>query len=542
MLESIPPRFNFAYDVVERWSRERPDAVALWWVSESGQVERKITFAEMAGRMRRAANYFASLGVRRGDRVMVILQRVPEWWEAVLALIRLGAVPIPGTPLLTPRDIQYRIEVASVRAVVLDEAGADKLGDFEGVRILVGPERAGWHDFRAGVGAADDHLPFEPTASDDPGIIYFTSGTAGEAKMVLHTQASYGLGHTITGKYWLDLTPADTILALADTGWGKTAWSNFFGPWLQGATVFVRDMRGKFDPTAILRMLEKYPISVFCAPATALRLLVRKDLASYHFKSLRHCVSAGEALDPPVAAHWLNATGLQIYEGYGQTESVLMIGCFRSLGDEIRPGSMGRAAPGYDLAIVDEDGRELPPDTVGQIAVRVKPTRPMALFKEYWRNPEETTARYLGEWYLTGDTARRDADGYFYFVGRADDVINSSSYRIGPAEVESVLLEHPAGLEAAAIGVPEEMRGEIVRAYIVVRPGYSPDDHLKHELQAHCKRVTAPYKYPRQIEFIDELPKTASGKVRRVALRARAAAELSAAGLGRIRHGRTPRA
>ena len=347
--------------------------------------------------------------------------------------------------------------------------------------------------------------------------------------MVLHTQASYGLGHTITGKYWLDLKPDDVIWALADTGWGKTAWSSFFGPWLQGATVFTLDMRGKFDPTVILKTLSHYPISVFCSPATALRLIVRKDLSAYRFPHLRHCVSAGEALNPPVVAIWKQATGLTIYEGYGQTESVCMIGYFRCLGHEVRPGSMGLAAPGYDVHVIDEDGKELPPGKVGQIALRVKPRRPMALFREYWQNPEETAARYLGGWYLTGDTAYRDADGYFYFVGRADDVINSSSYRIGPSEVESALLEHPAVLESGAIGVPDEMRGEIVRAYVVLRPEHAPSEHLKRELQTHCKRVTAPYKYPRQIEFIDELPKTISGKIRRVELRARAAAERAAA-------------
>jgi acetyl-CoA synthetase/medium-chain acyl-CoA synthetase len=316
------------------------------------------------------------------------------------------------------------------------------------------------------------------------------------------------------------------LWTLADTGWAKTAWSNFFGPWIQGATIFTIDMRGKFDPTLILKTLERYPISVFCAPATALRLIVRKDLTAFHFKKLRHCVSAGESLNPPVAAAWQKATGIPICEGYGQTETCCMIGYFRGLGaPEFREGSMGKAAPGYDLAIIDEDGNELPPNKTGQIAVRVKPQRPVPLFLEYWKNPEETASRYIGNFYLTGDTAYRDADGYFYFVGRADDVINSASYRIGPTEVESALLEHSAVLESAAIGVPDELRGEIVQAYVVLRPGYEPSEHLKRELQTHCKRVTAPYKYPRQIVFIPELPKTVSGKIRRVELRARAAKE-----------------
>lgn len=526
VINGAPTCFNFAHDVVERWAVQRPEAIALWWMDESF-AEQKFTFRHIAEQCRQAANYFASLGIQRGDRVLVILPRVPQWWVAMLGLIRLGAVPIPGTPLLTEKDIRYRLSVASVRAIITDAAGAEKVEGFAGVRILIGGERADWASFDDGLARCSTERPDQPTRSDDPGIIYFTSGTAGEAKMVLHTQASYGLGHTITGKYWLDLKPEDIIWALADTGWGKTAWSSFFGPWLQGSTVFTMDMRGKFDPALVLKTLERYPISVFCSPATALRLIVRKDLSAYRFPHLRHCVSAGESLNPPVLAAWQQATGLTIYEGYGQTETVLLIGNFRCLGHEVRPGSMGRAAPGFEVAIIDEDGAELPPGVVGQIAVRVTPHRPLAMFREYWGNPEETAARYLGDFYLTGDTAWRDGDGYFYFVGRADDVINSSSYRIGPSEVESALLEHPAVLEAGAIGVPEEMRGEVVRAYVVLRAGYEPAEHLKRELQAHCKRVTAPYKYPRQIEFIDELPKTISGKIRRVELRARAAAELA---------------
>ena len=526
----VPTHFNFTHDVVERWAAERPEALALWWIDERSTQERKITFAEMALQARRAAGFFAARGVRRGDRVLLILPRVPEWWIVMLGLIRLGAVPIPGTPLLTAKDVAYRIKIAEIRTVITDAAGAGKVDQtFAGNRILVGSDLENWIRFETGAAAAADDIPFSPTLASDPGIIYFTSGTAGEAKMVLHTQASYGIGHVITGKYWLDLAPQDMVWALADTGWAKTAWSNFYGPWIQGATVFSMDMRGKFDPNVILKTLARYPITVFCAPATALRLIVRKDLTAYRFAKLRHCVSAGEALNPPVAAAWKAGTGLTICEGYGQTETVCLIGYFRVLGDvEPRIGSMGRAAPGLDIRIVDEDAREVPPGKTGQIAVRVKPQRPLPLFQEYWKNPAETASRHNGDFYLTGDTAYRDHDGYFYFVGRADDVINSASYRIGPSEVESALLEHPSVLESAAIGVPEELRGEIVQAYVVLRPGYVASEQLKRELQAHCKRVTAPYKYPRQIVFVPELPKTVSGKIRRVELRVRAAAEAKA--------------
>jgi len=523
----VPEYYNFTHDVVERWGAERPESLALWWADEAGAQERKITFAEMGQLARRAATVFSAEGIRHGDRVMVILPRVPEWWIAVLGLIRLGAVPIPGTPLLTPKDVAYRLQVAEVGAIVMDAPNAAKVNaSFAGRRFIVGSDLAGWVRLEAALAAAEEATAFAPTKASDPGIIYFTSGTTGDAKMVLHTQVSYGLGHFITGKYWLDLSPGEMIWALADTGWGKTAWSNFFGPWIQGATVFTLDMRGKFDPALALKTLERYPISVFCAPATALRLLVRKNLAGYRFARLRHCVSAGEALNPPVAEAWKAGTGITVCEGYGQTEMVCLIGCYRGLGmTEVPTGSMGRAAPGVEMAIVDEDGRELAAGKTGQIAVRVKPHRPLPLYAEYWKNPEETASRLVGDYYLTGDTGYRDAAGYFYFVGRADDVINSASYRIGPSEVESALQEHPAVLESAAIGVPEEMRGEIVQAYVVLRSGYTPSESLKRELQAHCKRVTAPYKYPRQIVFATELPKTVSGKVRRVELRARAAAD-----------------
>jgi len=521
MNDAAPVHYNFAHDVMERWAGERPDDLALWWVAEHGQAEQKFTFGEIGRELRQAAAFFSALGIRRGDRVLVILQRVPAWWMAMLGLIRLGAVPIPGTPLLTAKDIAYRKKVAAVRAIITDEAGAAKTGNFNGLRILAGSEAPGWINFEQGVQQAVAPPPYEPSRSDDPGIIYFTSGTTGDAKMVLHTQASYGLGHRVTGGHWLDLGPRDMVWALADTGWGKTAWSNFFGPWLMGAAVFTLDMRSKFDPGVVLKTLEHYPITVFCCPATALRLMVRKDLSAYRFPHLRHCVSAGEALNPPVYEAWKKATGLSMYEGYGQTETVLMVGNFRCEGHEIRPGSMGRAAPGFDLAIVDEDGHEVPRGQAGQLAIRVQPQRPLGMFREYWRNPEETASRFIGPWYLTGDTARQDADGYFWFVGRADDVINSSSYRIGPSEVESALQEHPAVLESAVIGVPEELRGEVVKAFIVLRDGYAASEQLQHEIQVHCKRVTAPYKYPRLIEFVDALPKTISGKVRRTELRAR---------------------
>ena len=338
-------------------------------------------------------------------------------------LIRLGAAPIPGTPLLTGRDIEYRLQVSEAWGIISDVDNADKVpADFAGKKVLAGASRAGWIDFDHGLANARADMPAEPTRSDEPGIIYFTSGTTGEAKMVLHTQASYGLAHRITGGDWLDLRPTDLIWALADTGWGKTSWSNMFGPWIMGACVFVLDMRGKFDPNVILRHLSEVPITVFCAPATALRLLVRKDLHLYNLKHLRHCVSAGESLNVPVYQAWLNGTGHHIYEGYGQTEMVCCVANVRWRNEPIKPGSMGKSTPGYDVRIVDNHGQPLPPDTEGNIAVAVSPQRPVGLFKEYWKNPSETSDRFVNGFYFTGDTARCDKDGYLWFCGRSDDI------------------------------------------------------------------------------------------------------------------------
>jgi len=358
------------------------------------------------------------------------------------------------------------------------------------------------------------------TTSSDPCLIYFTSGTVGYPKMVLHTHASYPMGHTaVTGRYWLDLIPADLHWNLSEMGWAKAAWSNFFGPWGNGAALFIQDARGKFDTAETLSLLERYPITTFCAPPTAYRMLVQQDLSSVTFAALRHCVGAGEPLNPEVIDAWQSATGLTIRDGYGQTETVLLCGNFPGM--EVRPGSMGKPSPGFEVAVINLEGQPLGSNQEGDIAVRVQPERPLGLFREYWRNPEAMERSFKGEWYLTGDRAYADADGYFWFVGRADDVIISAGYRIGPFEVESALVEHPAVMEAAVVASPDEMRGEIVKAFVILALGHTPSDTLATELQEHVKSVTAPYKYPREVEFVTELPKTISGKIRRVELRDR---------------------
>lgn len=516
-----PEFYNFANDVMDGWARTHPHNPGLWCVDARTGSEQEFTFAELATLSRQAANVFRKHGLRRSDRVLVVLPRIPQWWVAMLGLIRLGAVPIPATQQLSARDVTYRLETAQVRGVVTNTDGTVKVSGFDGVLFSTGGAPSGWTDFDAELKSASTDFETERTRSSDPGILYFTSATTGEPKMVLHTQASYGLAHRLTGKLWLDCRPGDVHWNVSDLGWAKAAWSSFYGPWQMGACIFALDIHGKFDPAHTLDTLAHFPITTWCAPPTALRLLVRQDLSRRKFAHLRHCVTAGEPLNPEVFKLWKSATGHELYEGYGQTETVVLLGYFRSLGGEVRPGSMGKPTPGMPVGLVDEEGQEVAPGEEGEVAVRVKPDRPLGLFQQYWRHPEETAAHFRGDWYLTGDRAIRDAEGYFWFVGRKDDVIKSAGYRIGPFEVESVLLEHPSVLEAAVVGKPDHARGQIVKAFVVLRDGATASEELSRELQHHCRRATAPYKYPREIEFVKELPKTISGKTRRFELRAK---------------------
>ncbi len=520
--------YNFAIDTIGKWAAD-PEKLAMLWIGQDGAEER-YSFAHFDEQSSRVAHAFERLGVGKGDRVLLMLPRVVEWWETMLGLMKLGAIGIPCTTLLTSKDIAYRADVAEAVAFVSDASGIGKLAQVRdacpSVRVVVSvgdpgetcPE--GCVNYHPTVDAASLTWYDRRTKASDACLIYFTSGTVGYPKMVVHTHASYPVGHTVvTGRYWLDLTPDDLVWNLSEMGWAKAAWSNFFGPWGNGAAIFVQDARGKFDGKATLAMLAQYPISVFCAPPTAYRVMVQDDLKSYHFTGLRHCVGAGEPLNPEVIDSWREGTGLPIRAGYGQPETVLLCGNFPP--EEVRPGSMGKPSPGFDLAVIDQDGLELGPNKEGDIAVRVKPERPLGMFREYWRNPEATERSFKGDWYLTGDRAYRDADGYFWFVGRADDVIISAGYRIGPFEVESALVEHPAVMEAAVVASPDPVRGEVVKAFVILAPGYQASPELATELQDYVKSVTAPYKYPREIEFVTELPKTISGKIRRVELRER---------------------
>jgi acyl-coenzyme A synthetase/AMP-(fatty) acid ligase len=519
----VPEYYNFAFDVVDRWG-EDAEKLAMLWVNERGD-ERRLTFRDFTVRSNQVANALRTMGIRKGDRILIMLPRVPEWWEAVLGMMKIGAISMPGTTLLTPKDVAYRIQSAEAAAVITDEEGAFKVEQAADdcptlrLKILLGAEREGWVNYTRAVASAMANLTREPTRGDEPMMVYFTSGTVGYPKMVLHTHTSYAIGHIVTGKYWLDLKPTDLHWNLSDTGWAKAAYSNLFGPWNMGAAMFTFDGRGRFDARQTLELLERYPISTFCAPPTAYRLLVLENLSRYKLLALRHCIGAGEPLNPEVIEAWQRGTGQTIRDGYGQTETVILVANFPPL--PVRAGSMGKPSPGFTVGIVDEGGREVAAGTEGDIAVKLTPARPVGMFSEYWRNPEATGNCIRGEWYITGDRAIRDEDGYFWFVGRTDDVIISAGYRIGPFEVESALVEHPAVAEAAVVASPDEIRGEVVKAFVILTPGHQPSEQLVQDLQEHVKRVTAPYKYPREIEFSTELPKTISGKIRRVELRQR---------------------
>ncbi len=527
----VPQYYNFATDVIGKWA-QNPDKLAMLWLGQNGK-EKNITFAEFAERSSRAANAFLQVGIQKGDRVMVMLPRLPEWWESILGLMKIGAIVIPCTTLLTARDIQYRVEVAEVQGIITDSEGATKFDQVRGEcptiqhTIIVdegnknSKEHEQWISYEHITAEASPDFLGPKTESSDPCLVYFTSGTVGYPKMVLHTHASYPIGHTITGKYWLDLHEGELLWNVSETGWAKFAWSNLFGPWLMGAAMFIQDARGKFNPVETLDMLNQYPITTFCAPPTVYRMLVLdKPLAylkEHPAKALRHCVGAGEPLNPEVIKVWQDNTGMTIRDGYGQTETVLLCGNFPPIA--VKPGSMGKPSPGFDLSIIDHDGNELPAGNEGDIAVRIKPQRPVWMFQEYWRNPDAMANCIRGDWYITGDRAYKDEDGYFWFVGRADDVIITAGYRIGPFEVESALKEHPAVAESAVVASPDEMRGEVVKAFIILTPGYSSTPELAHEIQEYVKKATAPYKYPREVEFVENLPKTISGKIRRVELR-----------------------
>lgn len=522
----IPEHFNFAYDVMDKWAEEKPDKLALLWTNDEGDC-RRFSFADLKELSDRAAAYFLSLGICRGDMVMLILKRRYEFWISMLALHKIGAVAIPATHMLTTHDIVYRNNRASVKAIIcageeyiMDQVAASR-AESPTVETLVsiGPRQAeGFHDWHKEWNDAPQFVrPAVPNDNDDTMLMYFTSGTSGEPKMVAHNFL-YAMGHLTTGVYWHNLAEDSIHLTVADTGWGKAVWGKFYGQWFAGAAVFVFDHE-KFTADKILRQIEKYRITSFCAPPTVYRFLIHEDFSNYDLSSLRYCCTAGEALNPAVFDKFKELTGISLMEGFGQTETTMTLGTMPWT--KPKPGSMGLPNPQYDIDLIKPDGTSCEDGEKGEIVVRTGKTSPVGLFKYYYRDDDLTREVWNDGVYHTGDVAWRDEDGYYWFEGRIDDVIKSSGYRIGPFEVESALMTHPAVVECAITGVPDEIRGMVVKATVVLHQNWKAKagDDLVKELQNHVKHVTAPYKYPRIIEFVDELPKTISGKIRRVEIR-----------------------
>ncbi len=526
----VPDHFNFAFDVLDEMARETPDARALQWCNPAGE-ERSFTFADISRESGRCANMLASLGVKRGDVVMLVLKRHYEFWFAIMALHKLGAVAVPATHLLTKKDIVYRANAADISAVIgsVEGAFAEQLDAAMPecptlkLRIAARGKRDGWLSFDEEMAKHGDAFerPLPPNENDDPLLIYFTSGTSGMPKMVL-LDCTYPLGHIQTAIYWLRCIEGGLHLTVSETGWAKSVWGKLYGQWLAGSAVMSYDFE-KFVPADMLAILERHKVTTFCAPPTVYRFMALEDVSKYDLSSLKYCATAGEPLNPDLFEKWEKLTGHQMREIYGQTELCVTVGTFPWM--KVCPGSMGKPSPQFDVDLVDEDGASVPPGVVGEIVVRTRKGRPVGMFHGYHRDPERTKAVWYDNAYHTLDLAWRDEWGYYWYVGRADDVIKSSGYRIGPFEVESALLEHPAVVETAITGVPDAVRGQIIKATVVLRKGYEPSEALVKELQDHVKHTTAPYKYPRIIEFVSELPKTISGKIRRVELRERDASK-----------------
>ncbi|OJV94513.1 MAG: acyl-CoA synthetase [Chloroflexi bacterium 54-19] len=524
----VPEYYNFAYDLVDTYA-EDPNREMMYWVQDGGG-ERRLTYAYFRDRSNQVGRALLKRGLKKGDNVFILMPRLPEWWESMLGMMKAGIVGLPGTTQLTPKDILFRLHNSQAKAIITDVENAAKFDEALKsypdlhIKLVVGGEREGWTNYEEAVSAeSSDPARLSNTKSTDPLLLYFTSGTTGNPKMVLHTHSSYPIGHISTGRYWLDLQPGDLHWNLADTGWAKAAWSSFFGPLIMGVSIFVHNTTARYTAPYTLNLLQQYGVTSFCAPPTIYRMLIAEDLKKYDLSKLRSCVGAGEPLNAEAIEVWQRETGLTIRDGYGQTETCLVCGNFPTSDMVVKPGSMGKPAPGYVLDVIDDEGHPLPPNKEGDIAIQIHPKRPVGLFQEYWNNPGATSASMRGDYYVTGDRAYKDEDGYFWFVGRSDDVIISAGYRIGPFEVESALVEHPAVLESAVVAKPDEVRGEIVKAFIILKPGYEGSPELVKEIQGFVQKITAPYKYPREIEFVTELPKTVSGKIRRVELRQREA-------------------
>lgn len=520
--------YNFGFDVMDALAEKTPDKRALLWLSKDKDV-RNFTFADLKKYSNQTANYFVSLGIKKGDRVMLVLRRQYQFWFSMLALHKIGAIAIPATDQLTCKDFVYRFEKAGVKAIVCTAFGevsnhaeeAIAASSTVDVKILAGGEKEGWHSFDADIEKQSDVFD-RPSGDacpkrDEIMLMYFTSGTTSYPKIAAHKH-TYSLGHIVTAKFWHNVDPNGVHCTISDTGWGKAVWGKLYGQWLAETCVFAYDFV-RFDAHDILPLFAEYQITTFCAPPTMFRFFIKEDLAKYDLSSLTYATVAGEALNPEVFNKFLQHTNVKLMEGFGQTETTLLIA--NLIGDTPKPGSMGKPNPQFDVTLIDSDDQQVPVGEVGEIVINVKDEVPVGLFKEYYNDPEKTDEAIRNGYYHTGDTAWMDEDGYYWYVGRTDDLIKSSGYRIGPFEIESVIMELPYVLECAVTGVPdpEGTRGQLVKATIVLVKDKSPSDELKKEVQSYVKNLTAPYKYPRIVEFVPELPKTISGKIRRVELR-----------------------
>ena len=524
---NVPADFNFGFDIVDEWAKQEPEKKALVWVDDHGG-EKVFTFTEIARLSNQAANFFKSLGIKKGDVVMLILRRRWEYWICATALHKIGATLIPGSLQLTKKDIVYRANAARIRAIVcvndqfvIDqvEAAAPEAPCLEN-RILVVDKREGWLCFEEEIAKFPDTFArptgSEATKIDDIMLVYFTSGTTGMPKMVQHN-FSYPLGHIVTAKYWQQVQENKLHMSVSDSGWAKFGWGKIYGQWICGAAIFAYDM-DKFVPLKLLQMITKYRVTTFCAPPTMFRFMLQEDVTKFDLSCVKHCCIAGEPLNPEVFKRWYELTGLKLYEGFGQSESSVMLANFQWF--DPKPGSTGKPSPLYNIELIDHEGNPCPDGEEGSIVVMdVANNPPTGLFTGYYHDEELTRANLGGSYYDTGDVAWRDSNGYYWFVGRNDDVIKCSGYRIGPFEVESALLEHPSVVECAITAAPDPIRGQVVKATVVLAAGYVPSEDLKKELQNHVKKVTAPYKYPRIIEFVEELPKTLGGKIKRAQIR-----------------------
>ncbi len=527
---NIPEYYNFAFDVVDKWAEADKTKLALVSILPDGESAKFDTFYELMVQSNKMANLLLDLGFEKGDKILIISDSVPEWYYCMLGMFKLGIVPMPGTTLLTVEDIEYRMNCSEAVGVITNsvqtETVDEALKNISNVRykILMDGSKDGWINLQSRMKKMPislDRNKIINTKSSDPLMIYFTSGTTGHPKMVLHTHA-YPLGHEVTAKFCQNLKPTDLHWTVSDPGWAKCAWGKLFGQMIVGAAIIQWNNPGRFDAKGLLSLMERYGVTTFCAPPTVYRMLIQTDLSKFNLK-LRHCLAAGEPLNPEVIRVWKDNFNLDIYDFFGQTETVALLSNFTFL--PVKFGSVGFPTPGHDVRIIDDDLKECAPNQEGQIALfldKNKP-KPPGLMKEYWKDPENMEMSFQGDYYLTGDKAFRDVDGYFWFIGRNDDVIKSSGYRIGPFEVESALIEHPAVAESAVVGVedPSGIRGILVKAFIVLAKGYEPSEELKKEIQDFVKAKTAAYKYPRLIEFCDSLPKTVSGKIQRSILRAR---------------------